>query len=207
MKLQIAFDMTDLDQAIAIASEVEKQADMFRIGSLLLNNYGVWAIKRFKEVFPQKTLVVDAKILDHSKEAVALLINAGADWITVMAGAPKAVIHTACTIGHEMHKKIILDLLDANSLGQSALEAKSLGVDALMFHTAIDQEQQSSFLDRWEMVRGNTQLPIFISSHITKENVADILTLSPAAIIVGKAITHATSPIEEAIYFNNLLSV
>lgn len=205
MKLQIAFDMADLDQALAIASEVEKHTDMFKIGSLLLNTHGISAIKRFKEAFSQKTLIVDAKIVEHSKEAIALLADAGADWITVMAGAPKAVIHTACTVAHELHKKIILDLLDAHSLGQSALEAKSLGVDAIMFDRGIDPEQKIMFQERWEMVYGNTQLPIFISNQINKENIVDIIALSPAAIVIDKAITHAQSPVEEALYFQNLI--
>ena len=149
MKLQIAFDCTDLDQAITIAKEVAQHADILEIGSVLIYKYGEQAIKRFRDEFPQKTLLADAKIADRGKEAVTIFAQAGADWITVMAGTGKNVIHIACTQAHSLGKKIILDLLDSSSLGQSALEAQSLGVDALLFHKPSDEEDQLSFLDRW----------------------------------------------------------
>lgn len=206
MKLQVAFDMADLDQALSIAQQVEAYGDMFKLGTILLSAYGVEAIKKFKEVFPKKAIVADAKIVENSKEAITLFAQAGADWITVMAGAPKAVIHTACTIAHELHKKVILDLLDAHSLGQSALEAKSLGADALMFERSNDPEQTGSFQERWEMVHGNTQLPIFISAQITQENVQEVKALAPHTIIIGRAITLAPSPAEEAKLLHQLIN-
>ena len=36
MKLQISFDLTDLDNAITIAKEVSPYADALEVGSLLL---------------------------------------------------------------------------------------------------------------------------------------------------------------------------
>ena len=85
--------------------------------------------------------MADAKIIDRSKDAVTLFAQAGADWITVMAGAGPTTIHTACTVAHEQGKKIMLDLADASSLGQSALEAKSFGADALVFHKPSIEDQ------------------------------------------------------------------
>ncbi len=205
MKLQIAFDLIDSDKALSIAADTESYADIFEVGSLLIYKYGDVAIKRFKEKFPHKLLLADAKIVDRSKDAVTLFAQAGADWITVMAGAGKNVIHTACTIAHELGKKIMLDLADASSLGQSALEAKSLGVDALLFHKPTEEDEQLLFADRWEMVRGNTTLPIFISAATTRENIAELIAIGASGIIIGNAIIRSDNPQQEAAYFASIM--
>ena len=119
MKLQIAFDVIDLEKALTVAQKVESHADLFEIGSLLLFKYGELAIKKFREKFPQKTLLADAKIVDRSKDAVPLLIQAGADWVTIMAGADRMSFTPAAPVAHNLGKKIMLDLSDASSPGQS----------------------------------------------------------------------------------------
>ena len=98
----------------------------------------------------------------------------------------------------------MLDLLDASSVGQSALEAKNLGVDALLFHSAYD-EQDTTILDKWDMVKGNSELPVFVSAKIGRESVEEIVKLLPDGIIIGRAITGAENPAQEAQYFAKLI--
>ena len=204
MKLQIAFDITDLDTAIGIAKQVAERCDILEIGTLLIYKNGVHAIERFREEFPKKTLLADTKIIDRGKEAVSILANTGIDWITVMAGTGKEVIHSAATMAHQCNIKVMLDLVDASSLGQSALEAKNLGVDALLFHQAYDEKDTLILLDKWEMVRGNTTLPIFVSAKITRTTIFNILNIKPDGIIVGKSIIDADDPALEAEFFYEL---
>jgi 3-hexulose-6-phosphate synthase len=204
MKLQIAFDLIDLEKALQIGHEVQEYADVLEVGSLLIYKYGEQAIQSFKEQFPQKVILADAKIVDRGKEVTTILARAGADWVTVMAGTGRAVIHAVCTTAHEQGKKVMLDLLDASSLGQSALEAQSLGVDALLFHKPADEEQLT-LLDRWDMVYGNTPLPIFVSAAVNRDTIQRILAMAPHGIVIGKAIFDASSPREEAAFFRTLL--
>jgi 3-hexulose-6-phosphate synthase len=205
MKIQIAFDMVDLDKALSIAQTIQEEVDIFEVGTLLIYKYGEVAVKKFKDEFPHHIIFADTKIADRSKDATGLFIQAGADWITVLAGAGRNVIHSACNTAQEHGKKIILDLIDASSLGQSALEAKSLGVTALIFHKPADEDAQLTFLDRWDMVKGNTTLPVFISGPITRENIHEILTINPDGIVFGKTITDADNPAEELLFFKDLI--
>lgn len=206
MKFQISFDITDLEKSIDIAKEVENYVDIFEVGTLLIYKYGEEAVKRFKNNFPQKTILADTKIADQSREAVSIFAQAGADWITVLAGVQRNIIHTACLVAHEFGKKIMLDLSDASSIGQSALEAKSLGVDALLFHRKSSQDSQAIFHESWEMVKGNTQVPIFIASNISKENIAEILAIGASGIVISSPITSSNNPAEEALYFSNVIN-
>lgn len=204
MKLQISFDLTDLQKAIDIAVQVAPSASILEIGSLLLYKYGTESIEAFRKNFPHSTILVDAKISDRAKEAVSTIAHAGADWITVMAGTTSNVIHAACTAAHDLNKKIMLDLLDASSLGQSALEAKGLGVDALLFHTPHDEEASLLFLDKWDIVRGNTPLPIFVSGRISRDIIDKILSIKPDGIIIGKSIIEAENPAAEAEFYQKI---
>ncbi|BDC34377.1 3-hexulose-6-phosphate synthase [Candidatus Dependentiae bacterium Noda2021] len=206
MKLQIAFDMSNLEKALEIATQVADQADILEVGTLLLYSHGVKAVKLFKEQFPRKQILADTKIIDRGKEAISIFADAGADWVTVMAGTGKDIIHAACTAAHQAKVQVMLDLVDSAALGQSALEAKNLGVDALLFHQAFDEKESLMFHDKWEMVRGNTQLPVFISAKITRDTINYFMSLKSDGIIIGKSITDAPSPIEEALYFKELVS-
>jgi 3-keto-L-gulonate-6-phosphate decarboxylase len=203
MKLQISFDHPDLDKALKIAKEISEYADILEIGTLMLNVHGLKAVEEFRTAFPEKTLLVDAKIIDRAKETVTILAKAGADWITVLAGTSNNVIHSASSTARSLGKKIMLDLIDAKSFGQSALEAQSLDVEALLLHKPYDEDSALVFLDQWDMIRGNTKLPIYISGRVTKDIYDKLLGIDPDGIIVGRAITEAENPAEEAKFFAN----
>lgn len=206
MKLQISFDITDLEKAISIAHNVEPYADSFEVGSLLLFKYGLASLEKFRETFPNKTLLADSKIVDRGTQTVNLLAGTGVNWVTVMAGTSKNVIHAACTAAHDAGKLVMLDLLDSASQGQSALEAKSMGVDALLIHRSYEEEDSLKFLDTWDMVRGNSNLPIYISGKMSREMVDKIKAIKPDGIVISKAITQADDPAAEAKFFKEALS-
>ncbi len=205
MKLQISFDQTDLEGALAIASNVAPFADILEVGTLLIYKYGTESVKRFSQNFPEHTILADTKIIDRSKDSVNIFSDAGAQWITVMAGTNKDIIHNACTAAHNQGKKVMLDLLDASSLNQAALEAESLGVDAIKFRQ-LYIPGQAEFLDNWDMVRGNTKLPIYVAAHITRKTVDQLSKIKPDGLIVGSAILNAENPAEEAKFFSEFCS-
>jgi 3-hexulose-6-phosphate synthase len=206
MKLQISFDLIDLDKAITVGSEVAQYADIIEIGTILIYHHGIAAIKRFREAFPDKTILADTKIVDRGKEVAELFAQASANWITVMAGTSPQVIHATTTAAHNENVKVMLDLIDSASIGQSALEAKNLGADALLFHQPYSEAESLMFLDKWDMIKGNSSLPIFVSAKINRDNVDKIVALSPDVIIVGLSITDSQDSASEAQYFAELVS-
>lgn len=204
MKLCISFNLLDLDKAVAMGHDVYEYCDAFEIGSVILAQYGAHAIQQFRKEFPQKTLMADTNIAEFEKEHVTIAVNAGSDWVSVLAGTSNNTIHNTCSSAHNAGKKVALDLLDALSAGQSAVDAKSFGVDALIMHNT-ESNNPYALIDRWDLVRGNTTLPIFICNYVDRNNINDLIKLDPMGIIIGRAITHAENPIEEARYFYNLI--
>ena len=61
------------------------------------------------------------------------------------------------------------------------------------------------FLERWDMVKGNSTLPVFISAHSTREKIAEVLSIGAEGIVVGSAVTQAADPAQEASHFAALI--
>ena len=205
MKFQISFDSLDIEQNLEVARQVAEHADILEIGSLPLFRHGISVVEAFRREFPKKIIFADTKIIDRGRDVASLFSQAGADWISVMAGTSREVVHGACSKAHDLGKKVMLDLIDAGSPGQEALEAKSLGVDALLFHQSYDEGESLSFLEKWEMVRGNSDLPIFVSAKINRESIDKILEIKPDGVVIGKAICESDDPTGEAQFFYDKL--
>ena len=204
MKLQISFDMPDLDRAINIAKKVSDFADIIEVGTILIHKYGVKAVEAFTKKFEEKDILVDTKIIDRGKDIVEIYAPTKVKWLTVMAGTSNSVIHRACSETQKHKINVMLDMVDSEAPGQSALEARNLGVDAILFHQAYDEKETMTFLDQLGMVKDNTDLPVFISASINRENVEKIIETKPQGIIIGKSITEAEDPAEEAKFFYGL---
>jgi len=206
MQLQISYDFTNLSKALDVAEKTAQFADILEIGTPLLLVEGINAIESFKAAFPEKAILADAKIVDRVTETIPILAKAGATYITVLYGTSNKVIQKAVSIAHEHRAKIVLDLIDAETMGQAARDAETLNVDHILFHYPHEMDELYSHLDQWESVRGNTSLPIFVSGRISKERLAEITKLKPQGIVVGEAITMAVNPKKAAEEFKNSIS-
>lgn len=206
MKLQISFDFTNVDQAIDVAKQVVDACDIIEIDTMLLQACGAESVRAMRAAFEKKTILVDTKLVDCAESILSVLAEAGADWITVLAGSSQEGIRAICREAQKHNLKVLLDLIDASSKEQSALEAKSLGAHALLFHHTYDVDSSLIFLDKWQMIKENASLPLFISAHINRHNFEQIVNLKPAGIVVGKSVTRADDPALEARYFYGVTS-
>ncbi|MBU4269569.1 orotidine 5'-phosphate decarboxylase [Candidatus Dependentiae bacterium] len=205
MKLQVSFDLQDIDKAILIAKNIEKYVDIFEIGSTLIVKYGLEAVKKFKKNFPDKEIYADVKLVDRVEDTIKEYTQAGANCISILAGITNNIIQNAAQIAHENNCKIALDLVDSHSLGQSAMDSKSLDIDRIIFHGPHEEQMLETLLEEWENVKGNTDTPIFIEGGINKNSINKILELKPDGIIIGAAITHSGDPAKDAEFFKNIL--
>jgi 3-hexulose-6-phosphate synthase len=206
MKLQITYNFPDLNQALEVANQTAEFADVIGIGSLLLYKEGVKAVKTFKSTFPNKEIFAEAKIIEKAPDAISMFAQAGASYISVLAGASHSTIKKAVEAAKLSDAKVALDLLDAHSIGQSAHDAKIMGVDMLIMNRLPHKPEEALEIEsEWHSARENTNLPIFITGKIDKSNIQQIIDLKPQGIMVGSAITRASSPKQEAHYIQSLV--
>ncbi len=204
MKLHFSYNLPDLNQSLKIAEQTAEFADIIGVGSLLLYKEGVKAIKTFKAAFPNKDIFAEAKISEKADDAVSMMAQAGAKYISVLAGGLHSSIKKAVEAAKSFDAKIALDFLDAPSLGQSAMDAKALGVHVIIMHCAPNKPEALDLDSEWHNVRDNTTLPIFITGKIDEKNVEQVLSLRPQGIVIGAAITKADNPARAAHFFKSL---
>ncbi len=100
----------------------------------------------------------------------------------------------------------MLDFINADSLGQSASQAKNLGVDSVIMHRKSSPGEDIDVSENWQQIKGNTNLPIFIKGHITPEILkTEVLPLKPDGIIIGDAIIKSDNPEKQAAAIKELL--
>lgn len=199
MKLQIKYNVADIDAAIALAQATQESADILEIGQLLILRYGIKAVESFCNNFPKKKIYVDTKLSERPEETVEILRNFNITYISILAGTYHSIIRKACESANKANIQIVIDFINASSLGQSAMEAKTLGASAILLHRENTLDEQASNLENdWQQVRDNTDLPIFIQGKINAQSILSITPLRPQIIIVGDAITRSKNPTIEA---------
>ena len=89
--LQVALDFTSIDEAIRVAERISGIDDLWlEAGTPLIKSEGVKAIKRLRELFPDKFIVADLKIADAGRIESELAARAGANMVTVLGtSAPR----------------------------------------------------------------------------------------------------------------------
>ncbi len=199
MKLHIKYNFTDLEHAKKIAEQTAEYADVLGIGSLLIYHYGIEAVTAFKKMFQDKLLFVDAKITDRAEASVKLFAQAGATYISVLAGSYKNIIRGATQAANQYKVNVLLDCADAYSLGESAKEAEALGIHGLIVHRVRAASHEEGDLETiWHEARDNTKLPIIMRGKLDHSSLPDIIKLNPNGIMIGEAITYADNPAQEA---------
>ncbi|MCD6510034.1 MAG: orotidine 5'-phosphate decarboxylase [Thermoprotei archaeon] len=200
MKLQVALDLLNLDEAITIAEKALKGgADIIEAGTPLIKYNGMKAVKELHERFPSVPIVADMKIADVGYVEAEMAFRHGADIVTVLGLASDTTIKAAMKAAREYKGKVMADLMLVKDKLRRAKELEALGVDYILVHTGIDE--QSIGLDPFEDVRnlsGKIRTPLAIAGGINDRNIIILRDLNVSIVIVGGFITKSPNP-EEAV--------
>lgn len=206
MKLQISYNILDLNKALDVAQQTAEYADILGVGSLMLLQNGAQAITSFKEKFPTKEIFAEANIIEKGDLSVKVLAQAGAHYISILSGGSIATLKKSTEAGREYGAKIMINLLDSVSLEQSANDAKIIGAHGVIFHLTSMIKETIGLDAAWQSVRGNTSLPIFVTGNIVRESIHQIVALKPDVIMIGQGITNSDEPNQEASHFHSLVN-
>ncbi|GMA64423.1 hypothetical protein GCM10025859_48630 [Alicyclobacillus fastidiosus] len=84
MKLQLALDLVNIPEGIALVKEVQEYIDIVEIGTPIVINEGLHAVKAMKDAFPDLEVLADLKVMDAGGYEVMKASEAGADIVTVL---------------------------------------------------------------------------------------------------------------------------
>ena len=191
MKLQLALDLVDIAEAKSILSEVHDLIDIVEIGTPFLIREGIRAITEIKQAYPALEILADVKIMDAGDHEARLVLEAGADIVTVLGAATDATIQKALKTTRSYQRRLMVDLIALKQIEQRATQIDKMGVDYLCVHTATDiQETGENPLEGVRRIQKIVKhATLAVAGGISSATLPSLLSYQPEIIIVGGAIT------------------
>lgn len=191
MELQLALDLVDIPGAKQVVAEVAEYIDIVEIGTPVVINEGLRAVKEIKEAFPSLRVLADLKIMDAGGYEVMKASEAGADIITVLGVSDDSTIRGAVEEAKKQNKKIMVDMINVKDIEGRAVEIDVLGVDYICVHSGYDHqaEGKNSFKELMAIKRVVKRAKTAIAGGIKLSTLPEVIQANPDLVIVGGGIT------------------
>lgn len=175
-----------------MVKEVEEYIDIVEIGTPVVINEGLRAVKEMKDAFPNLKVLADLKIMDAAGYEVMKASEAGADIITILGAAEDMSIKGAVEEAKAQGKKILVDMIGIKDIESRAAELDELGVDYICVHTGYDLQAigQNSFADLMTIKNVVKNAKTAIAGGINLDTLPKVVKLKPDLIIVGGGIAN-----------------
>ena len=191
MELQLALDLVNIQEGIELVKQVEEYVDIVEIGTPVVINEGLRAVKEMKEAFPSLKVLADLKIMDAAGYEVQQASQAGADIITILGVAEDMSIKGAVEEAKKQGKKILVDMIGVKDIKGRAKELDEFGVDYICVHTGYDLQAvgQNSFEDLVTIKSVVKNAKTAVAGGIKLESLPEVVKAQPDLVIVGGGIT------------------
>lgn len=206
MKIQLALDLLDRQQALKVVREAGPWVDIIEVGTSLLKRCGIGIVEDIRTICPDKPLFLDMKIIDGPEREATLMAQCRAQYFSMLAVASDTAVKKVLAIAHENQARVVFDLQSVPDPVRRARELKALGATLLCVHKNADcgDDPQAAFREFIE-VREATGLPIALAGGINLDSLPAIKQqLNPDIAIVGGAILKASCCQDAAIAFQKI---
>lgn len=193
-QLQLALDGT-LEQAVALLGLVAPLVDIVELGTPLLYREGIRAAAHIHRLYPQVTLLADMKIMDAGEEEASIAFEGGCQYVTVLGVTQDKTIQGVVAAAKRHDAQVMVDMMQVTDVVERGRHLLALGCDYLCVHTAFDQQQVETPLATLKRLRkGLPDASLAVAGGVGLPTIDSILTLNPAIVVVGGAITRAADP-------------
>lgn len=138
-KLQIALDTFDMPSALKPLNTAISQIDVIECGTVLIIAEGLRAVREIRALYPNKTILADVRIAEAGAVISRACFEAGANWVSVVAGASMTTVEQVVTVAQEFGGEVQIELgeqYDANL----ARQWRKLGATQVIVHRSRDAE-------------------------------------------------------------------
>ena len=208
MKLQLALDSSNSQEAKRILEQVSDLVDIVEVGTPLLMKEGVKVVTEIKNAQPQLEVLADLKIMDAGDIEASIGFEAGADIVTVLGVAHDVTIRRAVNQAHTLSKKVMVDLIAVGDVRGRIDQIEVIAPDYCCVHTAFDLQAHGMHpLREIQLVQSALKrAKMAVAGGINPEILPDILAYCPAVVIVGGFITNHPEPRQAALEIRKLLA-
>ncbi|RLP12710.1 3-hexulose-6-phosphate synthase [Propionibacterium australiense] len=200
MKLQLALDDLDFDDATELISTVQEFIDIIEVGTPMITRYGMEPVRRYHTEFPHLEILADTKIMDVGAYVAALAFEAGADYCTVLSVTDISTIKGCVEMAATHGRNVYVDMICQPDIPARVAELEDIGVCHFGVHTGVDQQAQGRTpLDDLSVLTECTKHSmIAVAGGISPTTILSYAKLGPEVIVVGSGITHSENPVTAA---------
>jgi len=200
MKLQLALDVIELDEAIEFVESIREYVDIIEVGTPFVIDRGMDGVKALHAAFPEKEILSDEKIMDGSYYEAQLGYEAGARYVTVLGVTDTLTVEACLRAARDFGGEVVVDMICVPDMPAKIDEMEALGVDVLAVHTGADQQAagRTAIEDLTLMKKHARKARVAVAGGISSKTIAEYVALEPDIVIVGSAILNAADPVEEA---------
>lgn len=140
VKLQLAMDTLDGDEALRLARATAPYVDILEAGTPLIKSVGISIVRNLKSAHPDKLVLADLKSSDVGAYEANMAFTAGADIVTTQGITTFATI---CEVQREADKwkrRAEVDMTGVKDPVARAKEVQAAGVSLVLYHRSIDEE-------------------------------------------------------------------
>mgnify|MGYP002682412193 CR=1 FL=1 len=209
---QIALDILTKQEAKKLLKpEVLSVVDIVEIGTPLIMRYGLSIVEQIKDwTKGDKILFADTKIADAGRWETNEAISAGANMVSVLAGASFDTLEEVRDATQLNQAKMVVDIIDLSLSDENKIKfIDSLKPDYLGIHLATDVIKKGGSLlefSRELPFVTSRRLPLMVAGGIHSRNLMDILiNIQPAIVVAGSSITKASDPKREAQHMRRII--
>ena len=207
MKIQLALDLIELEDARQLVVELGDLIDIIEIGTPMIIRYGTKSVAEIRRVCSKKKILADLKIMDAGAHEARIGFEAGADIIPVLAVADDTTIGAVVNQGRACGKEVMADLIASANPAQRAVELDGMGVDYICVHTGTDvQATGKDPLEELRMVQPVLRhARMAVAGGIKPMIMESLMPFDPDIIVVGGFITSHENPKQAALQLHGNL--
>lgn len=199
--LQVALDQTKLDDALNVVNNIKDYVDIIEAGTILCLSEGSHSIAEIRKLVPKHIIAADYKTADAGSTLAELAFGWGADWFTVICGAPMATIAAAHEVAVAQNKEVQIELF-GNWTYDEAREWVKMGVKQAIYHRGRDAQASGQTWGEADLAALKTLSDIGLELSITGGLVPQELSIfkdvNAKAFIAGRALANKDTGVATA---------
>lgn len=208
-RLQVALDTLDMPGTLGPLAKCVDEIDVIECGTVLLLAEGLRAVREIRALYPDKTILADVRIAEAGAKLSRLCFEAGANWVSVVAGASMTTVEQVVKVADEFGGEVQIELGEEYDADQARQWAK-LGAKHVIVHRSRDAEAAGTLAWHPEDVARVHELAemgftVTVTGGIKAEEL-DTFTGAPVGVVIaGRAIVAADDPKQAAATLNNAI--
>ncbi|MGQ4532629.1 orotidine 5'-phosphate decarboxylase / HUMPS family protein [Dermabacteraceae bacterium P13077] len=138
-RLQVAVDATDMVSALGPLNKAVAHVDVIECGTIWVIAEGLKVVREVRALYPEKTILADVRIAEAGSLISRQCFEAGADWVSCVAGASLATIGQVVKVAEEFGGEVQVELGETYS-AERARAWRELGVKHVIVKRSRDRE-------------------------------------------------------------------